>query len=568
MSKLKILFNFIPEHIYYINLIVNTARGVFLHLWVPAFIGVTSFVVFSAGFSIFDQTLEIYQSWIDNGKKDIFQASFGITTVFILSLSVWSSGRSLSYRYEYYKDYPGSGMNPIFKKWLQDINVGKRMPEDASTPHPSFCSSICHKLNPTKEPIDKVVKYQLLLNLPRFFGLLPALGLMVGIFKINNFTHPEKFAILYLFFCTLSLVLLIFFFRFRFDVFSSAINMLKPREGTTSFTTRTIDSSLFGVLTENLVVNIALFWFAAFTVPVVSSVSGENSLGVIMVFVICLLSNLLLCWWSGKYLSPIFLFVLNIIAALFLLKTSPLFWADSLGSVSITAISLSSMTIFLSTIYNWGRNIAFPSWMTSTKNSYRRFNAPAIAILLVVAFTASWFNWNDNHQIRSLKSIDETKNTVSMSLEESFKTWFVNRKDLDLFKQNGLKEYPVYIVSAQGGGIYAAYHSATTLAKLHDTIPNFSEHVFTVSGVSGGSIGSSIYASLVKVIPQKSTKSALTSSSKLSIKTICLRCFHWDYFQICFKDFCLGLSMIGTEQMDWKLLWKIPGTKPLKQKVL
>jgi hypothetical protein len=57
-------------------------------------------------------------------------------------------------------------------------------------------------------------------------------------------------------------------------------------------------------------------------------------------------------------------------------------------------------------------------------------------------------------------------------------------------------KYPVFIVAAEGGGIYAASAISTFLAKLQDTVPNFDDHVFAVSGVSGGSIGAAIFQAL------------------------------------------------------------------------
>lgn len=58
------------------------------------------------------------------------------------------------------------------------------------------------------------------------------------------------------------------------------------------------------------------------------------------------------------------------------------------------------------------------------------------------------------------------------------------------------KPLPMIIVAAEGGGIYAAYHTAYVLAKLQDREPAFGRHVIAISGVSGGAIGATVYASL------------------------------------------------------------------------
>ncbi|MDR5884083.1 patatin-like phospholipase family protein [Caballeronia sp. LZ032] len=61
------------------------------------------------------------------------------------------------------------------------------------------------------------------------------------------------------------------------------------------------------------------------------------------------------------------------------------------------------------------------------------------------------------------------------------------------FGRRGLRisaSEPAYMVSAEGGGIRAAYWTATTLAQLDlETADAFSRRVFLLSGVSGGSLG-------------------------------------------------------------------------------
>lgn len=54
---------------------------------------------------------------------------------------------------------------------------------------------------------------------------------------------------------------------------------------------------------------------------------------------------------------------------------------------------------------------------------------------------------------------------------------------------------PLYLVSAEGGGIRAAYWSAVVLAELDSkTKGEFRKHVFALSGVSGGSLGIATFA--------------------------------------------------------------------------
>lgn len=57
-------------------------------------------------------------------------------------------------------------------------------------------------------------------------------------------------------------------------------------------------------------------------------------------------------------------------------------------------------------------------------------------------------------------------------------------------------KYPVFVIAAEGGGIYAASAAALLLAKLQDCDPSFADHVFAISAVSGGAIGATIFAAL------------------------------------------------------------------------
>src|SRR5262249_31623406 len=67
-------------------------------------------------------------------------------------------------------------------------------------------------------------------------------------------------------------------------------------------------------------------------------------------------------------------------------------------------------------------------------------------------------------------------------LDERFADWIGPRKDAAAYAG---REYPVYIVTAEGGGIYAAQHAARVLSRIQDLCPNFAQHIFAASTVSG-----------------------------------------------------------------------------------
>lgn len=56
----------------------------------------------------------------------------------------------------------------------------------------------------------------------------------------------------------------------------------------------------------------------------------------------------------------------------------------------------------------------------------------------------------------------------------------------------------VVFVAAAGGGLRAGYWTASILTRLSDCIADFREHLFAISGVSGGSLGAGLYAALLQ----------------------------------------------------------------------
>ncbi|HEX8154744.1 MAG TPA: hypothetical protein VF698_16550 [Thermoanaerobaculia bacterium] len=58
-------------------------------------------------------------------------------------------------------------------------------------------------------------------------------------------------------------------------------------------------------------------------------------------------------------------------------------------------------------------------------------------------------------------------------------------------------DIPVFIVATEGGGIRAAYWTAAVLDSLQDTNPLFRRNLFAISGVSGGSLGTLTFTSLL-----------------------------------------------------------------------
>lgn len=129
----------------------------------------------------------------------------------------------------------------------------------------------------------------------------------------------------------------------------------------------------------------------------------------------------------------------------------------------------------------------------------RRSGFPIFLVLIVVVFVFGLYQWSSSTQVppdAELKDpVADTK--ISSAFAADFKTWLRSRTDKDPLPASGgnaatRRPYPVFIIAAPGGGIYAASFIASVVSRIEQHCPGFSQHVFAISAVSGGAIGSSI----------------------------------------------------------------------------
>lgn len=110
----------------------------------------------------------------------------------------------------------------------------------------------------------------------------------------------------------------------------------------------------------------------------------------------------------------------------------------------------------------------------------------ATPLVLVLAVIFGFFN--DNHWIRLDPEAPELQRLESRAHYETWRQANPSRIAID-------GRAPVILVAASGGGIRAAYWTASTLATLEST-PGFGEALFSISGVSGGSVGAAVYGAV------------------------------------------------------------------------
>ncbi|HWB46319.1 MAG TPA: hypothetical protein VG900_12825 [Hyphomicrobiaceae bacterium] len=132
---------------------------------------------------------------------------------------------------------------------------------------------------------------------------------------------------------------------------------------------------------------------------------------------------------------------------------------------------------------------------------YDLYRVPVVSIAVLAVLVFEFYGWSDNHRFRQLRGT-----TSRTELRTAFMDWVASRKDAQAYR-DAKRPYPVYIVAAEGGGMYAAYHTAKLLARMQDLCENFSQHLFAVSSVSGGSLGAGVFAALAN-------KNATNSAAK------------------------------------------------------
>jgi hypothetical protein len=140
--------------------------------------------------------------------------------------------------------------------------------------------------------------------------------------------------------------------------------------------------------------------------------------------------------------------------------------------------------------------------------AHERYKVPLLTLFIVSALVLSWLNLNDNHTVRlmevpqadlakrQLKNVSGFGERPIPVLQDAFSAWMAARPP-EHTKKFEKQVYPIYIVAAQGGGMYAANMSGLYLARFYDRCPAIRHHLFAVSGVSGGSVGAGFFAALL-----------------------------------------------------------------------
>lgn len=188
-----------------------------------------------------------------------------------------------------------------------------------------------------------------------------------------------------------------------------------------------------------------------------------------------------------------------------------------------------------------------------------RWRLPVFSLLLALAIGSSLVN--DNHAVRTL---DARQPEARLNLRESLQAWL--RYHEARLKKNRNARIPLYLVDAEGGGIRAAYWTATVLGHIQSEHPAFAAHIYSLSGVSGGSLGVAVFDALLvqsrhEAVDVKSKAQEILSEDFLSPVVASL--LYPDLVQRFLPFAVPSFDRARTLELAWEEAWKrrLPGQR-------
>lgn len=178
--------------------------------------------------------------------------------------------------------------------------------------------------------------------------------------------------------------------------------------------------------------------------------------------------------------------------------------------IGLNVISIAAAIVYFSTIFS----VHFSTWIGSFPFLLLAFGVlvglgNAVALISVLAR----FNFHvlfvvlayiiglisEPHYTRLDKKMDSTAAFSNrQNLKEYFDQWLLDSTRQRHFKDSTSK-YPVYFVMANGGASRSGYWASSVLSRLEDESGGrFSQHLFCLSGASGGSVGNAVFFSLLQ----------------------------------------------------------------------
>lgn len=167
-------------------------------------------------------------------------------------------------------------------------------------------------------------------------------------------------------------------------------------------------------------------------------------------------------------------------ASLLTLFCLPVEWKIA-QSLRPTAILIFGIAVFTF----WGGLLAY----------FNDFRYRPLLLLLLTYFMLVSIG-NDNTAVRQTTRLLPTDTTRRPTVKTHFTRW------VEAHRREDRDTIPLVLVAAEGGGIRALNWTAETLIRLDSIIPGFSRHVYALSGVSGGGVGTVFYTAFLRDVTE------------------------------------------------------------------
>ena len=173
--------------------------------------------------------------------------------------------------------------------------------------------------------------------------------------------------------------------------------------------------------------------------------------------------------FGSMILTSLIFFILNIWLPEYILKV---------GAIGITIASL---------IFHMGLIIMFTYfWRKAAVVSFF-----AVLFFAAIGFTVSMNIENHYHDVELVNT--SLKPSDRMDIKSYFINWVLDRRA----SIDKTAEYPLILLSTNGGGTRAAFWTALLNSRIYDkTKGKYTEHLFSQSGASGGIVGSAVFTAL------------------------------------------------------------------------
>jgi hypothetical protein len=185
---------------------------------------------------------------------------------------------------------------------------------------------------------------------------------------------------------------------------------------------------------------------------------------------------------------------------IFLISTGFIFSYEVIGSPALVCLSFGCwLGVYTGLLYIDSR--------------YKRKLKISVRWTLLIWFLIVSFINND-HPVRKNGDVGFINNRPTLS--NHFESWaniHLSDTNICMIKdtRKGIVDtanyYPVYFITAEGGALRTGAFTAMLLARLQDSFPNFKNHSYAFSTVSGGSVGISFFNAITYLEPNVTTRS-------------------------------------------------------------